>query len=174
MDCNIIQENEKGIKDHLGNFVRKTVEETLNAMLEAEAYQLCNAQRHERNTDRQGYRAGHYERKLLTKSGEVTLQVPNFYPEAKWQRCIVHFYRNVFSLVHSGKVKEVATMLKAIHAQENKEEAINKKTQIAEKMKAMKLSKAANLIESSAEETFSYYDFPVEHWKRIRTNYERN
>ena len=34
----------------------------------------------------------------------------------------------------------------------------------------MKLKKAAKLVETGAEETFSYYHFPVEHWKRIRTN----
>jgi transposase-like protein len=49
--------------------------------------------------------------------------VHEFYPEAAWQRCVVHFYRNVFSLVPSGKVKEVAAMLKAIYAQESREEA---------------------------------------------------
>jgi len=38
------------------------------------------------------------------------------YPEASWQRCIVHFYRNIFSVVPKGKIKEVAAMLKAIHA----------------------------------------------------------
>ena len=39
-----------------------------------------------------------------------------FYPEAKWQRCVAHFYRNVWTAVPSGKVKQVAAMLKAIHA----------------------------------------------------------
>ncbi|MBN2220520.1 MAG: IS256 family transposase, partial [Kosmotogaceae bacterium] len=330
MDGKIIEINEDKVKDHLGKFVRDTVEETLNAMLEAEADQLCNAQRHERNTDRQGYRAGHYERTLLTKAGEVKLQVPKlkkvtfetaiierykrreisveeamvemylagvsvrrveditealwgtkvspgtisnlnkkiyeeiekwrnlpihnrytyvyldgiwmkrtwggevrnvsvlvaigvnedgfreiigvaegtkedkdswqrflrylknrglnevklfisdkslglvesipeFFPEAKWQRCVVHFYRNVFSFVPRGKVKEVATMLKAIHAQENREEAIKKKDQIAEKLSKMKLHKASELVKEGSIETFSFYHFPVEHWKRIRT-----
>ena len=39
-----------------------------------------------------------------------------FYPEALWQRCAVHFYRNVWTAVPTSKVKEVAAMLKAIHA----------------------------------------------------------
>jgi putative transposase len=43
-----------------------------------------------------------------------------FYPEAKWQRCTVHFYRNVWTTVPTSKVKEVAAMLKAIHAQEDR------------------------------------------------------
>lgn len=39
-----------------------------------------------------------------------------YYPAAKWQRCVVHFYRNVLHAVPRGKAKEVALMLKAIHA----------------------------------------------------------
>src|SRR6266702_5524810 len=39
-----------------------------------------------------------------------------FFPEAAWQRCIVHWYRNIFSHVPSTKVREIAAMLKAIHA----------------------------------------------------------
>jgi putative transposase len=49
-----------------------------------------------------------------------------FYPDAAWQRCVVHFYRNVFSVVPKGKIKEVAAMLKAIHAQEDRKEAFRK------------------------------------------------
>jgi len=40
-----------------------------------------------------------------------------YFPDARWQRCMVHFYRNVFSHVPAGKLREVALMLKAIHAQ---------------------------------------------------------
>ena len=69
-----------------------------------------------------------------------------------------------------GKVKEVATMLKAIHAQENKDEAIRKNDLIAQKLTDMKLQKAAALVQEGSIETFSYYHFLVEHWKRIRTN----
>jgi len=42
-----------------------------------------------------------------------------FFPEAAWQRCIVHWYRNIFSHVPSTKVREIAAMLKAIHAGED-------------------------------------------------------
>ncbi|MBN2258830.1 MAG: IS256 family transposase [Anaerolineaceae bacterium] len=331
MTDKIIEINEEKVKDHLGEFVRNTVEETLNAMLEEEAAAICKAQKYERTESRRGTRAGRYERKLLTKSGEVTLKVPklrkvtfetaiierykrreisveeamiemyiagvsvrrveditealwgtkvspgtisnlnkkiyeqiekwrneplknhytyvyldgiwlkrtwggevknvsvlvaigvneegfrdiigvaegfkedkeswkrflqylkgrgleridliisdkslglietipDFYPKAKWQRCMVHFYRNVFSLVPHGKVKEVATMLKAIHAQENIVEARRKKDMVADKLIEMKLGKAAEIVRDGSEETFSYYRFPVEHWKRIRTN----
>lgn len=327
----IIQIDEAGVKDHLGEIVKGTVQETLNAMLDAEADVLCNAQRYERSRERKDTRAGSYRRKLHTKAGEVELTVPKlralpfetaiieryrrretsveealvemylagvsvrrveditealwgtkvssgtvsrlnskiyetiekwrmspiegqhpyvyldgismkrswsgevknvsilvaigvnregyreilgvaegakedkaswtvflrylrgrglsgveliisdkclgliesigeFYPEAKWQRCMVHFYRNVFTLVPKGKVREVAAMLKAIHAQENKEEAIRKAGSVAKKLETMKLGKAAKLLSEGIEETLSYYDFPEQHHRRIRTN----
>jgi len=328
---NIIEINEEKIKDHLGEFVRGTVEETLNALLDAEADAICNAQKYEHNPERKDTRAGYYERNLHTKAGEVSLKMPklrtlpfdtaiierykrreisveeslvemylagvsvrrveditealwgtkvspgtisnlnkkvykhieswrnreitesysyvyldgiwlqrswggevrniavliaiggnsqgfrdilgvaegakedkeswqgflrylkdrgltgvrlfvsdkslglveslaHFYPEAKWQRCIVHFYRNVFTMVPHGKVKQVATMLKAIHAQEDKQAAREKAQKVVEKLKEMKLQKAAELVSESIEETLSYYDFPDEHRRRIRTN----
>lgn len=331
MTGKIIEVNEEKIKQHLGEFVRGTVEETLNAMLDAEADAICNAQKYKHTPDRKDTRAGHYERKLQTQAGEVQLKVPklrtlpfdsaiidryrrkeisveeslvemylagvsvrrveditealwgtkvspgtisnlnkkvykhieawrnrsiegaypyiyldgiwlkrswggevrnisvlvaigvnsdgfreiigvaegakedkeswqnflrylktrglsgvklfisdkslglveslaDFFPDAKWQRCIVHFYRNVFTLVPHGKVKYVATMLKAIHAQEDKDTARAKAQAVVKKLQEMKLAKAAELISNSFEETLSYYDFPDEHRRRIRTN----
>jgi transposase-like protein len=49
----VIQIDEARIRDHLGEMVRGTVEETLNAMLDAEADQLCGAGRYERSQARQ-------------------------------------------------------------------------------------------------------------------------
>ena len=327
----IIEIDEAGVKEHLGEIVKGTVQETLNAMLDAEADVLCNAQRYERSPERKDTRAGSYRRKLHTKAGEVEITVPKlralpfetaiieryrrretsveealvemylagvsvrrveditealwgtkvssgtvsrlnskiydtiekwrkspieghhpyvyldgismkrswsgevknvsilvaigvnregyreilgvaegakedkaswtaflrylkgrglsgvkliisdkclgliesigeFYPEGKWQRCMVHFYRNVFTLVPKGKVREVAAMLKAIHAQENKQEAIRKAGSVAKKLETMKLGKAAKLLSEGIEETLSYYDFPEQHHRRIRTN----
>lgn len=327
----IIQIDEEGVKDHLGQIVKGTVQDTLNAMLDAEADVLCNAQRYERSAGRKDTRAGSYRRKLHTRAGEVEITVPklralpfetaiieryrrretsveealvemylagvsvrrveditealwgtkvssgtvsrlnskiyetiekwrmspiegehpyvyldgismkrswsgevknvsilvaigvnregyrevlgvaegakedkaswtaflrylkgrglkgveliisdkclglieslgDFYPKAKWQRCMVHFYRNVFTLVPKGKVREVAAMLKAIHAQENREEAIRKAGSVAKKLEVMKLGKAAKLLSEGIQETLSYYAFPEEHHRRIRTN----
>lgn len=71
----IIRFNEGAIKDHLGEMVRSTVEETLNKMLEAEADVLCNAEKYQRSEALRDTRAGHYQRKLYTKAGEVILHV---------------------------------------------------------------------------------------------------
>jgi transposase-like protein len=92
------------------------------------------------------------------------------FPQARYQRCIVHFYRNVFSVVPRKKVKEVSAMLKAIHAQEDKEAALKKIGDIIEKLKDLKLNEAAGKVETAASETLTYMDFPREHWRRIRTN----
>jgi transposase-like protein len=94
----------------------------------------------------------------------------DFYPEAKWQRCVVHFYRNVWTAVPTGKGKEVAAMLKAVHAQEDRQAAKEKARQIVDKLRAMKLIKAAELVENGIDETLSYYELPPEHWRCLRTN----
>jgi len=74
--ADIIQLNHAEIKSQLGDLVRQSVEETLNAMLDAEADQITQAHKYERTEKRLDTRAGHYNRTLATKAGEVTLRVP--------------------------------------------------------------------------------------------------
>lgn len=93
-----------------------------------------------------------------------------FFPQAAWQRCVVHFYRNMFTLVPTGKAKDVAAMLKAIHAQEDRDAARAKAEQVAEKLVAMKLRDAAAHVRANVGETLAYMAFPREHWTRLRTN----
>jgi putative transposase len=82
----------------------------------------------------------------------------------------VHFYRNVFSHVPAPKVREVADMLKAIHASEDRAAAEEKALQVVTKLRDQRLGRAAELVEASVGETLAYYAFPSEHWRRIRTN----
>ena len=327
----VIRIDESEIRGHLDEMVRGTVEETLNAMLDAEADEMCNAQRYEHSPDRVDTRAGNYKRKLHTKAGEVEVKVPKLrkqtfetaiieryrrrdisieeaivqmylagvsvrrveditealwgtrvssgtvsnlnkkvykhierwrtqkiegafayvyldgivlkrswggeiknvsvlaaigvdsdgyrrilgvseghkedkagwlgflkelkkrgltgvrlmisdaclglvesiaevFPDADWQRCVVHFYRNVFSHVPRGKMREVAAMLKAIHAQESRESAESKAEDVVKKLKLMKLRGAAELVEQSIHETFAYFAYPPQHWLKIKTN----
>lgn len=56
--------------------MRKTVEEALNALLNKEASELVGAERYERTAGRDGYRSGHYARRLITGVGEIELSVP--------------------------------------------------------------------------------------------------
>ncbi len=57
------------------------------------------------------------------------------YADARWQRCVVHWYRNVFRLVPKGKVKEVAAMLKAIHATKDRAAALRKPSDLRDKLR---------------------------------------
>lgn len=331
MSKEIIQLNEEVVKSELKELVRKSVEETLNELLDKEAEELTGAAKYERTEARQGYRSGHYSRKLTTTSGEVRLEIPklkgvpfetaiieryrrressveealiemylagvsvrrvedisealwgsrvsastiselnqkayvhieewrnrrlsgkypyvyvdgiylkrnwggefenvsilvaigvdeegyrevigaaegmkedaeswkNFlvwlkergldgvklvvgdkclgmcnavaevFPEAKYQRCTVHFYRNVFSVTPKKHMGEVTRMLKAIHAQESKEAARKKARDVVEKLRSMRLNEAAKKVEDGIEETLTYMDFPSQHWLKIRTN----
>jgi transposase-like protein len=63
----VIQIDQNLIKDHLDKVVVQTVEDTLNALLDAEADHLCGAKRYEHSAERADTRAGHYERQLHTK-----------------------------------------------------------------------------------------------------------
>ena len=79
---------------------------------------------------------------MLEAVGEV-------FPGAKYQRCTVHFYRNVFSVVPRSKVKHVAKMLKAIHAQESKKAACEKARAVIAELREMKLKEAAKKVGES-------------------------
>ena len=312
---NVITIDDERIKSHLDRVVRGSVEETLNALLDAEADRLCNAQRYERSEARRDTRAGHYERKLQTKAGEVSLRIPKLRTqtfetaiieryrrrESSVEEALIEMYlagvsvrrveditealwgtrvspstvsdlnkkiygtieawcnrpiegehpyvyldgivlkrtwagevRNVSLLVAIGvngegyreilgicegakedkagwsgflkhlkerglhgvrliisdacmglsesaaeffpdaapssKVRDIAAMLKAIHAGEDIAAARQKAVQVIEKLRGLRLTKAADIVETAVDETLAYYTFPEEHWRRIRTN----
>ncbi|HYW76099.1 MAG TPA: IS256 family transposase [Gammaproteobacteria bacterium] len=100
---------------------------------------------------------------LIESLGEV-------FPKGDWQRCVVHWYRNVWKCVPSSKVKPVSAMLKAIHAQEDREAAVKKAEDVAAKLESMKLGNAATFVRETVEQTLVYMNYPSEHWRRIRTN----
>jgi putative transposase len=110
--------------------------------------------------------------RLITSDKSLGLVecLPEFFAEAAWQRCTVHFYRNVFTVVPKGKRKEVAAMLKAIHGQEDRQAAREKAQAVVAKLTAMRLSQAAEIVRLGHDETLSYMAFPREHWTRLRTN----
>src|ERR1700685_1213718 len=72
----VIRIEEGKIRSHVDQVVRETVEQTLNGLLQGAADELCGAQRVARSPERLATRAGHYDRKLQTQAGEVTLSVP--------------------------------------------------------------------------------------------------
>src|SRR3982075_2703266 len=100
----VIQIDEARIRDHLGEMVRGTVEETLNAMLDAEADRLCGAGRYERNEARQNTRAGSYDRTLQTSVGEVNLKVPKLRRQT-FETAIIERYRRRESSVEEALIE---------------------------------------------------------------------
>ena len=95
--------------------------------------------------------------------------VAEFLPDARWQRCVVHFYRNVFSHVPASKVREVSHMLKAIHAQETRATAEAKASAVVDELRRQRMGRAADLVDAHVSETLTYYAFPDCHWIKIRT-----
>lgn len=100
----VIQIDEARIKDHLGEMVRGTVEEALNAMLDAEADQLCGAGRYERSEARKDTRAGSYDRSLHTKAGNVKLKMPKLRQQT-FETAIIERYRRRESSVEEALVE---------------------------------------------------------------------
>ena len=100
----VIQIDEARIRDHLGEMVRGTVEETLNALLDAEADRLCGAGRYERSQGRQDTRAGSYERSLHTVAGEVNLKVPKLRRQT-FETAIIERYRRRESSVEEALIE---------------------------------------------------------------------
>lgn len=72
--------------------------------------------------------------------------IGDFFPEAKWQRCIVHWYRNAFTMCPWKHLREVVAMLKAIHAQEDKAATRQKAALVTENLRAMKLEKIVGFV----------------------------
>ena len=99
-----VRVNEAQIQEHLDKVVRRTVEETLNALLDAEADELCGARRYERSVQRRDTRAGHYTRQLHTKAGEVELKVPKL-RKLPFETAIIERYRRRESSVEEALVE---------------------------------------------------------------------
>src|SRR3984885_8925613 len=100
----VIQIDEARIRDHLGEMVRGTVEETLNALLDAEADRLCGAGRYERTQGRQDTRCGRYERTLQSSSSEVDLKVPKLRRQT-FETAIIERYRRRESSVEEALIE---------------------------------------------------------------------
>ena len=100
----VIQIDEARIRDHLGEMVRGTVEEALNAMLDAEADRLCGAGRYERSEARKDTRAGSYERSLETRAGQVSLKIPKLRRQT-FETAIIERYRRRESSVEEALIE---------------------------------------------------------------------
>ncbi|MET3874310.1 transposase-like protein [Puniceicoccus vermicola] len=107
---------------------------------------------------------------ISDKAAGLIEALPEFYPQAKWQRCVFHFHKNILHKVPKQKREEVIPMLKAIHAQEDAQSAREKAISVAAKLEDLKLGPAASILLQGIDESLTYYRFPREHHRSIRTN----
>ena len=59
---------------------------------------------------------------------------------------------------------------KPLNAQEDRRSAEDKVREVIAKLRTMKLPKAADLVEAKAHETLTYFAFPSNHWRQVKTN----
>lgn len=146
MSDKIIQFDDAMFESKLDALVRVKVEQTINAMLDAEADEIANAARYERKTGRKAFRAGHYERTLTAKAGKSSLKVPELkgalFGSAVTERC------------------------------RRRESAMAKAGTVAGEMEDRKLKSAVNRLREGVGETATYLPpgFPANHRIKLRTN----
>lgn len=103
------------------------------------------------------------------KAAGMVGSIAEVFPDAKYQRCTVRFYRNVLAKVPKSRRPQAAAMLKAIHAMESREAAAEAGA-VADDLESMRLKEAAKVVRDGYAETLAYCGMPREHWRRIRTN----
>ena len=98
--------------------------------------------------------------------------VNSMLPKARYQRCMVHFMRNVLSKTPPTHRQWASAALKAIFAMESRESALAKAESVAAEMEGRRLKAAAGCLREGIGETTTYLlpEFPDGHRRRIRTN----
>jgi transposase-like protein len=85
---------------------------------------------------------------------------------ASWQRCRVHFTRNVLAYVPKQSKAAVAAAIRTIFTQPNQEAARLQLRELAAAMEE-RWPRAAAVLASGEDEVLTYMAFPMEHWTRI-------
>jgi putative transposase len=85
---------------------------------------------------------------------------------AAWQRCRVHFLRNVLSQVPKGHAEMVAAAIRTIFAQPDPQHVREQLTTIAG-MLGRQLPKVETMLTEAADDVTAFADFPISHWKKI-------
>lgn len=105
---------------------------------------------------------------LVTSDAHVGLKaaVAGTLPGATWQRCRVHFMRNVLARIPRGDKNVVAAALRTIFTQPNREAA---SAQLAEVVNAMQTrwTEAAKILADAENDVLAFMTFPKDHWRGI-------
>lgn len=97
-------------------------------------------------------------------SPKPTGAIAEIFPNAAYQRCTLHFYRNVMATAPKQKQRKMAAMLKAIHAQKSFDASMRKADDMAAELDGMNLKEAVKCAREDIAETLSCTRFPMEHW----------
>ena len=87
---------------------------------------------------------------------------------AVWQRCCVHFMRNMTGHVDKKRRDALLTVLRSIFAQESQAQARARLSEAADALDK-KQPKVAELLVEAEEEILAYMSFPAAHWRQIRS-----
>src|SRR3712207_2834372 len=95
--------------------------------------------------------------------------VERHFQGASWQRCQVHYARNLLGMVGPAKRKELASDLKAIFAATSREQALEIASEVANRWRGKGHEKIACHLEEHIEECLICLSFPESHRRRMRT-----
>lgn len=85
---------------------------------------------------------------------------------ATWQRCRVHFMRNVLAVVPKGNQEMVAAAIRTIFAQPDAEH-VHEQFEVIAVMLGRQLPKVEQMLRDAHDDLLAFTGFPVSHWKKI-------
>ena len=88
---------------------------------------------------------------------------------AAWQRCRVHFSRNVLTRVPKSSQGMVATLVRTIFEQPDHDSVWAQHARVVDQL-AGRFDDAANMLADAAEDLLAFSTFPAEHWSAVRSN----
>jgi putative transposase len=95
--------------------------------------------------------------------------IERYFQGASWQRCQVHYARNLLGMVGRARRKELGADLRAIFAATSRAQALALASEIAQKWRGRSHKKVAEHLEEHIEECLTCLAFPESHQRRIRT-----
>ena len=87
---------------------------------------------------------------------------------ASWQRCRVHFMRNLLATVPQGAREAIAAIVRTIFAQPDHASALTQLRKVADGLRP-KFPKTATLLEDAAEDVLAYRHLPSEHHRQLHS-----
>jgi putative transposase len=85
---------------------------------------------------------------------------------AAWQRCRVHFLRNVLARVPKGSAEMVAAAIRTIFAQPDAAH-VQEQLDVIAGMLGRQFPKLERMLRDSAEDLLAFTSFPPSHWKKL-------